>query len=490
MVDRRGQIEFVLVGDAKSLMLPDLSDYRRGMSRLCGLRLVHTHLSNEPLSNEDLADLALLRLDMVVAIEVTTDGFPGNLHMAYLVPDRDLKRAWTILPPLLVSHLQPDFLELIQSIEEEFARKCIPRLPGDNRPRAILVHVSDQPRHEAECSIAELEDLARSAGIHVLGRIIQRRSPDPRYVMGQGRFKATLIDAMQQDADTLVFDMNLSPAQIATLGSITNLRILDRSLVILDIFAQHAVSREGMLQVELAQLRYLLPRLGAKQKSIAFSRLTGGIGGRGPGETKLEIDRRRAKDRIAFLERQINQLGEQRRLRRRTRKTAGLPVVSVVGYTNAGKSTLVNQLTHSHVVVQDALFATLDPVSRRLRFPKEREAIITDTVGFIRNLPADLYTAFRATLEELHEADVLIHVIDASSNFMEEQKRVVETIFNQMELASKPCVTVLNKMDKISQSELKVLTARYDAIPACALKADSLLPLIDRLERLLWPENS
>jgi len=484
-----GHIEFLLVGDARSLFLPDLSDYRRAQSRLCGLRLVHTHLGREPLTREDLTDLALLRLDLVAAIEVTEKGQAGQVHIAHLIPTNGNGRSWEISNPQSVQDLKPDFFDLVDDIEKAFASQVPTQRPGDKRTRAILVHVSEKPRNLAEDSIQELEDLAQSAGMHVLGKILQRRPPDPRFVMGEGRFKETLIDAMQSDAEALVFDMNLSPAQVASLSSISNMKILDRSLIILDIFAQHAVSREGMLQVELAQLRYMLPRLGAKQRSIAFSRLTGGIGGRGPGETKLEIDKRRVKDRIALLERQLNKLTERRRLRRQVRVEANIPTISVVGYTNVGKSTIVNQLTGSNVSVQDALFATLDPVSRRLRFPHEREAIVTDTVGFIRNLPEDLLDAFRATLEELHEADVLVHVLDASSKHIEEQYQLVRDMLAQLGLQDKSCINILNKTDKIDRNDLPGLCARFQALPICALDRRSLLPLTDALSFLLWGEK-
>ena len=364
MIDRRGRVCAVIVGDARSLFLPDIQ--RRGRDRLCGLRLIHTHLAEEPLTEDDLTDLALLRFDLVAALTISSDGYPGKLYCANLIPDNASETPWDIQPPKSVQELGDDFPEFIGALEEEFARNQRPRLANDMRDRAVLIHVSTMPQSLARDSIAELHELSISAGIDVVHEIIQRRPPDPRMVMGRGKMQAALITAMQKGAEMLVFDLNLSPSQVRSLSEFTDLKVLDRTQVILDIFAQHAVTREGKLQVELAQLRYLMPILNIRQ--AALSRLTGGIGGRGPGETRLEIDRRRARDRINRLEREIEKLGQRRRLRRSVRTGKQTPTIAVVGYTNAGKSTLLNNLTNSDVVAKDFLFATLNPVSRRPPF--------------------------------------------------------------------------------------------------------------------------
>ena len=488
LIDRRGHIRVVMVGDAKSVFLPDLSAYRRGRDRLNGLRLIHTHLKQEGLNDDDLTDLALLRLDLVAAIEVRQNGLPGPVHAAHLLPANKENRAWEVLPPVDVHSLDDDYLDMIQALEDEFARLRTPRKAGDQRERAVLINISKDPRSIAEDSLAELRDLCRSAGLVPLEEVIQRRPIDPRYVMGKGKLKATVISAMQAGAEVLVFDMNLSPAQLQSMADYTDLKVVDRTQVILDIFAQHAQTREGKIQVELAQLRYMLPRLGAK--ASAFSRLTGGIGGRGPGETKLEIDRRRAQDRINQLEKEVEKLGDRRRLRRGKRTRRGLPIVSIVGYTNAGKSTLLNRLTGSEVTEQDALFATLNPVSRRLRFPREREIIVTDTVGFIQNLPKELMAAFRTTLEELDEADLLLHVLDASCRNVDEQCEVVVSMLQQLGLDSKPSILVLNKMDKCDADELTGLAKRLGGVPVCALEPSSFGPLLEQIEHELWTEMS
>lgn len=490
LIDRRGHVRFAIVGDARSVFLPDLSAYRRDHTRLCGLRLVHTHLKHEPLSDDDLTDLALLRLDLVAAIEVADDGLPGTVSQAHLLPRNKAEKSWEILPPVRVHDMADDFQNLIDALEEEFTRLRAQRPTGDNRDRAILVHVSQEPHAVAEESLSELRELCRSAGVQDVYQVIQRRPGDPKYVMGRGRLQDTVIKAMQLGAEALVFDLNLSPAQVKNLSSFTDLKILDRTQVILDIFAQRAQTREGKIQVELAQLRYMLPRLGAKQAASAFSRLTGGIGGRGPGETKLEIDRRRAQDRIAQLEREINKLGQRRRLRRHRRGQNDVPVVSIVGYTNAGKSTLLNSLTNSDVTAKDVLFATLNPVSRRLRFPEEREIIITDTVGFIRNLPQDLRAAFRTTLEELDEADLLLHVLDAADPRYNDHLETVRQMLADLELQKKPCLLVLNKADQCEAAELDGLRRRLNGIPLSALDRSTFGLLLGEIEEALWTAQS
>jgi len=486
LIDRRGHVRAVVVGDAKSVFLPDLSSYRHGRDRLCGLRLVHTHLNGEPLNDDDFTDLALLRLDLVAAIEVLPGGLPGKVYTAHMRPDDEGEPPWVVEKPVPVHQLPSDFPHMIGALEEEFARRRKPRAAGDNRDRAILIHVSSDTRTAAEDSLAELRELARSAGIEVVHSVRQRRDIDPKFVMGKGKLRATVIKAMQLGAEALVFDLNLTPGQVQALAGYTDLKILDRTQVILDIFAQHAQTREGKIQVELAQLRYLLPRLGAKQSLSAFSRLTGGIGGRGPGETKLEIDRRRAQDRIARLEREVAKLGERRKLRRSMRERKEVPIVSIVGYTNAGKSTLLNQLTKSEVTAENALFATLNPVSRRLRFPKEREIVITDTVGFIRDLPKDLMAAFRTTLEELYQADLLLHVVDASSPYLEDQLQAVRDVLSSLDLGAKPTILVFNKIDKCDPDVLHGLLEQYHGVGISALDRGTFQPLLDAIEATLW----
>jgi GTPase len=484
LIDRGGHVLAVVVGDAKGLFLPDLSEYRHKRDRLCGLRLVHTHLNAEQLSEDDLTDLALLRLDLVAAVEVLSDGLPGRVHLAHLLPHNAEATPWRVWEERSVHVLEDDFQGMMGALDEEFTRHHEARAAGDVRDRAVLIHVSQQPRWFAEDAVTEMRELCRSAGISIVEDVIQRRAPDPRFVVGQGRLKQIIIKAMQLGAEVLVFDNDLSPTQVKALADFTDLKVLDRTQVILDIFGQRALTREGRIQVELAQLRYLLPRLSGKH--TAMSRLTGGIGGRGPGETKLEIDRRRAQDRIALLAREVDKLGDRRRLRRQKRTKKDVPIVSVVGYTNAGKSTLLNNLTESSVMAEDVLFATLNPVSRRLRFPEEREVVVTDTVGFIRELPGELKEAFRTTFEELHEADLLVHVVDASSAELEMKMATVQHTLAELGLDEKPVLLVLNKADLCDPEVLTGLTFRYGGIPACALDRETFEPLLAELKSRLW----
>jgi GTP-binding protein HflX len=353
------------------------------------------------------------------------------------------------------------------------------------------VNVTTGALDNAEESMAELSELASSAGVVVQDRIIQRRPAiDPRTVVGRGKLDELLIRALQLGADMLLFDRELTPAQVRSLSEATDLKILDRSQLILDIFAQRAQSREGKIQVELAQLKYLLPRLIAGQDS-AFSRLAGGIGGRGPGETKLETDRRRVRDRINRLEKEIEAQRLRRQERRKERRKNALPVISIVGYTNAGKSTLLNTLTNSSVNAEQRMFATLDPTSRRLRLPREQEVIINDTVGFIRDLPPDLLSAFRATLEEIGDSSLLIHLVDASNPRCLQQIESVERILADLKLIEIPTLLVLNKSDLVEPALMESLLkqvrqeGRREAVAVSALDASSLESLLEKTGSVL-----
>jgi GTP-binding protein HflX len=489
LLDRKGDVHSVIVGDARRLELPDVGRGRAGESRLRGLRLVHTHLNGEPLTRDDHTDLALLRLDLVAALEVREDGLPGKVHWAHLLPENPQGAMWKDEQAGGVHELDWDPLTGALALEEEFARARALRRTG-GAERAILVGFGgrDRGRARAEGSLEELRELARTAGVEVLEATLQmRRDLDPRYLIGKGKLEDIVLRSMQRMATLIVFDAELSPSQARHIAEATSLKILDRTQLILDIFAQRAQSADGKLQVELAQLRYLYPRLVGRDESL--SRLAGGIGGRGPGETKLEVDRRRVRDRITALERRIDALGADRHLRRKQRNARGLPVLSIVGYTNAGKSTLLNALTDSRVLAEDKLFATLDPTSRRLRFPRDREVIVTDTVGFIRDLPPDLVTAFRATLEELGDANLLLHVVDASDPRHEEQIEAVEAILRELGLGEKPRVLVMNKVDRLPAGEGEALAHRRDAAAISAATREGIPALLHACDRLLFAEG-
>jgi GTP-binding protein HflX len=486
LLDRKGGVQWVIVGDAHKLELPDVGRARAGSHRLRGLRLVHTHLDGEPLTRDDHTDLALLRLDLVAAVQVLRDGLPGRVDLAHLLPENPSGALWKDETAPSVHELECDALALASALEDEFARAQTARRTG-GRERAILVGVGgrERSRADAESSLQELAELARTAGVQVIDAVVQqRREIDPRTLIGKGKLEDILLRSMQLMADVIVFDANLSPSQAIHIAEATSLKILDRTQLILDIFAQRAQSADGKLQVELAQLRYLYPRLVGRDDSL--SRLAGGIGGRGPGETKLEIDRRRVRDRMAQLERRIEALSGSRAVRRKKRNENRLPVLSIVGYTNAGKSTLLNALTGSGVLVEDVLFATLDPTSRRLRFPRDREVIVTDTVGFIRDLPEDLVAAFRATLEELHDADLLLHVADAADPRMDDRIRAVESILGDLGLSGKPRLLVLNKVDRLPPGQGEALAHLRDGVAVSAVEKRGLEELLRRCDRILW----
>jgi len=482
LVDRRGTVHHVVVGDASKLMLPDVGRLRAGAGRLRGLRLIHTHLRNEPLSRDDLVDLTRLHLDMVVAV-CLAPGEERALCVYYghnfPVVDDTNEPPFRTFGPIPYAKARDNPAEIIETLEQEFARAARARGVTAKDGRAILVHVCDKrSAAQAEDSLRELDELARTAGVEVADRILQVRDRvDPRYALGRGKLEDVVIRAMQLDAETLIFDCDLRPAQANNIARMTDMKVVDRTQLILDIFAQHAETRDGKLQVELAQMRYLLPRLG--QRDDALSRLTGGIGGRGPGETKLEVGRRRARERIARLQSQLKRLGRQREQRRSRRKRSGTPTVAIVGYTNAGKSTLLNALTGSDVTAEDKLFATLDTRSRTMRLPSGRDVIVTDTVGFIRDLPKDLFAAFRATFDETQDADLLLHVVDASDPCRSEHVETTEKLLVDLGLERVPRILVFNKCDKL---EAPHPTLADRGVPISALDPSSLGALKGAIE--------
>ena len=481
LVHRSGEVDCVIVGDASSLMLPDIGRLRAAEGRFRALRLVHTHLYGEPLTRDDLVDLTRLRLDLVAAIILTPEGDPRSITWAYNVPVQSAdERPYQVAGPFPYGHPEPHFGELIASLEAEFAQKRRARAVAKDG-RAILVHVGDKRLRgaslRAESRLGELASLARTAGVEVVDQVIQLRDrPDPRSVVGHGKLDEILMRAIDLDAETLIFDCELTPSQASSISTKTDLKVIDRTQLILDIFAQRAESRDGKLQVELAQLKYALPRL--QQKDDSLSRLTGGIGGRGPGETKLEIGRRRARERVNRLEKELAELANRRKERKRKRLESELPVVALVGYTNAGKSTLLNALTNAGVLAEDKLFATLDPRARRLTLPDGRVVVLTDTVGFIRNMPADLFAAFRSTFEEAADADLIVEVIDASDPEHEQHLETTQKILEELELGNRPRVAVYNKLDRLSPDERLAFEGRRGQLGLSATDPTTLGPLL------------
>jgi GTPase len=483
LIARDGIVRNVILGDATHLDLPDIGRLRGGTGRFRGLRLVHTHLRGESITQDDLNDLALLRLDLVAAIHVGEDGNPGKIELAHILPGMDesphQNEPFRTIEARDIFHLEFDFEEEIRALESEFSRLTVRKAGETPKERALILSLTP-----GETSRTEIAELVRAAGVEIAeamsfagGRI------HPRTVVGQGRLQRIALAAMRRSADVAIFDIDLKPNQARAFEDATGLKAIDRTQLILDIFAQRARSRDGKLQVELAQLKYSLPRL--TEEDAGLSRLVGGIGGRGPGETVLEIGRRRARSRIRSLEKEIERLSKQRGVRRQRRIRQGLPVLSIIGYTNAGKSTLLNALTESRIDTADRMFVTLDTTSRRLRFPRRGDVIITDTVGFIRDLPPDLVAAFRATLEELADADVLLHVVDASDPNPERKMDAVNRVLADLDLKSIPKLPIMNKADLMDLSVIDGLCQRFEAVAVSAIKREGLERLITAAEALI-----
>ncbi len=479
LLDRRGHVEHVVLGESDHLYLPDLGRSRAGSGRLRGLRLVvakprrFTQASYD-LDRDFVTDLEKLHLDAVLQLEVLPGGQMGRCALGALSSSsRSQTEQYSN-----IGAIEHDFALWVTELEQALAKRT-PQTVVGAREKAVLVGVYTGPRKQWQASLAELQELSRTAKVQVLDTVIQQRKQiDPRTIVGSGKLEELCLHALHVGAEMLIFDRDLSPSQLNAITDMTDLKILDRTMLILDIFAQRAKSRAGKLQVELAQLQYSLPRLAKKQSGL--SRLTGGIGGVGPGETKLELDRRRVKDKVAKLEREIDKLCEQRELTRQSRQAKKFPVIALVGYTNAGKSTLMNRLTRAGVYAENALFATLDPTSRALRLPNGRDVILVDTVGFIRDLPKGLINAFRATLEELHEADLLWHVVDGSDPEAERHVRIVDEILDELELKDKPKLLVLNKVDQMDELQ-KTVAHRLGGVMISAQTGDGIQGLLNEV---------
>ncbi len=536
LLGRDGRVHQVVLGGRDRIYLPDLGRFRLDEARLRRLRFVvflpegqhnlapHTPQSfvftrrkdpgrhsargasrsrrpdankveSPTIAGDLLTDLEKLRFDAVAVVAVGIDGTPRSLSFAYLQPgsgrsSSGLRESENVGGRAIHFHhardvyeLDLDFEVFISDLESQFKTS---RAQGydTSEDHAVLVGAYQSGLTKAQASMDELIELARTAELQVLDTVMQRRRKlDPKTVVGKGKLEEIVLHCLDLGADLLIFDRELSPGQLRSITNLTELRVIDRSMLILDIFAQRAKSSEGRVQVELAQLKYNLPRLS--ERDTGLSRLTGGIGGRGPGETKLEISRRRTRDRIAELERRIEQLARQRGLRRERRQSRGVPVIAIAGYTNAGKSTLLNSLTKGNVLAESKLFATLDPSSRRMRFPDDKEVVFVDTVGFIRELPEELVNAFRATLEEVGEADVLLHVVDVGNQEMKEQIAVVDQTLESLGFGDKPKLLVLNKIDLLSPLEVTSLLHSLGGLPVSAIDRQGFDELIAAIQEQL-----
>lgn len=453
-ITRSGQIIEIAVGDNATVELPSFSG-RRGAGRLSGIRCIHTHPGGNPyLSGVDISALKNNKYDAMVAIGVVSPDFTKSELTFGLITGIDSNENYTAecYGPYSIEDAENiNFVNTVSTIERILEKQTGTASLQVMSERAILIGMEwgrNDSLWTVDDSLEELKQLADTAGATVIKKFIQKRpKPDPAFFIGRGKVQELALYAQQENIDLCIFDDELSPAQQRNIESVMGIRILDRTALILDIFAQRARTNEGKLQVELAQLQYTLPRIMGK--GLMLSRLGGGIGTRGPGETKLEVDRRRIRDRIAFIKDQIEKVKAVRSLHRSKRKKNNVFEVSLVGYTNAGKSTLLNTLTNSDIYAKDQLFATLDPTTRQLTLPNKQEIIITDTVGFIQRLPHQLIAAFRSTLEVVTEADLLVHVIDVSHELYKEQAAAVHEVLKEIGAETKPVITVYNKIDKL-----------------------------------------
>ena len=501
-LSRSGQVLAVAVGNDQSVELPPVEG-RRGTSRLSGVRCVHTHPNGNPnLSGVDISALKNNRFDAMVAIGVTSPNFSESVLTFGMITGIDDNEQYEVecygtLTPTEAEGIF--FPNLVATVERILDKQSGSASLAQGTERAIIVGMeygggASIIGWSAEDSLEELKQLADTAGAEVVARFLQKRpKPDPAFFIGRGKVQELALYVQQENVDLCIFDDELSPAQQRNIEQAMGVRVLDRTALILDIFAQRAHTNEGKLQVELAQLQYTLPRIMGK--GLSLSRLGGGIGTRGPGETKLEVDRRRIRDRIAYIKGCISKVKNVRTLQRSGRAKASVPTISLVGYTNAGKSTLLNTLTNSDIYAQDQLFATLDPTTRQLELPNKQQAILTDTVGFIQRLPHQLVAAFQSTLEEVVEADVLLHVIDVSHELYKEQANAVYHVLEELGAKDKTIITVYNKIDKLPEgSALAERLAREENSICISAKArlnlDGLLALIAENLKLKSVEES
>lgn len=489
-ITRSGQIVRVAVGSNETVELPAVEG-RRGSSRLSGIRCVHTHPNGTPsLSGVDISALKSNRFDCMIAIGVTAPDYSQSTLGFGMIVGMDENEQFVVenYGPLTMAEAETIYFpNLVTTVERILEKQTASTSLAQAQERAVLVGMEYNGMLNTlgwtiEDSVEELKQLADTAGAQVVAKFMQKRpKPDPAFFIGKGKVQELALFVQQENIDLCIFDDELSPAQQRNIEQAMGIRVLDRTALILDIFAQRARTNEGKLQVELAQLQYNLPRIMGK--GLSLSRLGGGIGTRGPGETKLEVDRRRIRDRIAYIKECIGKVKSVRTLHRASRNKASVPTVSLVGYTNAGKSTLLNTLTNSDIYAKDQLFATLDPTTRQLDLPNKQQAILTDTVGFIQRLPHQLVAAFQSTLEEVVEADVLLHVIDVSHELYKEQSNAVYHVLEQIGAKDKTIITVYNKIDKLpADSALPVRLAKEENSICISAKAninlDKLLELI------------
>lgn len=482
-IDRAGKIVQVAVGEAQTIDLPPVKESRRE-DGLCGVRCLHTHPSGAAaLSSIDLSALRSMRFDLMAAIGEDAD---KRASVGFAVLSGREKKTFTTAEYQAIDADAFSAIvtrELIAKVERDI--KSTGGYELSEEETAILVGVEQPAEWDIDESLAELERLADTAGAKTVGIVKQKRMKvDSAFYIGKGKVGEIAILLQETMASMVIFDNELSPSQQRNLEMAFGVKVLDRTALILDIFAQRARTFEGKLQVELAQMQYHLPRIMGQ--GLALSRLGGGVGTRGPGETKLEVDRRTIRNKIHDIKSQLEVVRRQRGVQRKQRQDKQVASVALVGYTNAGKSTLLNALTASEVYAENQLFATLDTTTRSLKLPSGRSLVVTDTVGFIQKLPHSLVSAFRATLEEVVEADLLLHVVDGSSEQYEKQMIAVMDVLRELGAADKPQIVVFNKCDHITNEHRLEQMARWEhSVTVSAIDRDTLGELIGRLERFL-----
>ncbi|MEN6411192.1 MAG: GTPase HflX [Veillonellales bacterium] len=476
-VNRRGQVTAVAVGDVRTVSLPE-PEGRRSLNRLSGVRCIHTHPDGRSkLSEIDIASLKELRFDVMAALGIS-EGRVSEVSFGYIANQSETGYSTDMIGPMDLN----DFIEIdLQYLTRQIEQQLELNAQGSNLmsqiERAILVGIQRPGQWDVVDSLEELSQLADTAGAQVCGTVWQKREkPDAAFFIGRGKVQEVNFIRQEQGADMVIFDDELSPAQQRNLQQALGVKVIDRTALILDIFSQRARSHEGKLQVELAQLRYSLPRL--RGQGLILSRLGGGIGTRGPGETKLEVDRRRIYSRISELEKEIGNVKKQREIQRINRQAARIPLVAMIGYTNAGKSTLLNALTEAGVLAENKLFATLDPTIRRITLSDGREVLIADTVGFIQKLPHPLIAAFRATLEEIVQADLLLHVVDVSHSLQQQQCDAVHQVLKELDIAEKPTIIALNKTDKVDNPHVLARALRQEGSVAISAASGQGIPAL------------
>lgn len=487
-INRRGRIVDIAVGDNHTVSLELLSE-KRNETGLSGIRCIHTHPGGEAvLSSVDVTALISLKFDCMTAVSLK-EGKPYEFSFGYLnVENGKIKGEVLFEGPYAVDEIQyVDFLGMVQNIENQiYDRTHI--LDEGKKERVILVGGASYDLYTPEESLDELQELVETAGAEVIYKIVQNKSKiDPAFYIGSGKAREIALLRQSLMADTVAFDDELSGAQVRNLEEVIGCKVIDRTTLILDIFAQRAISREGKIQVELAQLKYRLPRLIGL--GGVLSRTGGGIGTRGPGEKKLEIDRRHIKNRIYDLEEELLNIKKTRALQRERRKSKEIPVVSLAGYTNAGKSTLRNKLCEiagmdkEKVLEANMLFATLDTTTRLVRLPSGKEILLSDTVGFIRKLPHELVEAFKSTLEEVIYSDLIVHVVDASNKNAAAQIETVNQVLNEIGAGDKKIILAFNKTDAADEENIAFLRSRYsDAVEISALQNINLNLLLQRIQ--------